>query len=472
MKYYGTNMNELINLTATQMKAGIASKQFSATELTQAHLDQIEAVNPRLNAIVTLTAELALETAQKIDQTPGNGVLQGIPVVHKDLADTAGIRTTYGSPLFKDNIPTTDAIIVERIKKAGGITLGKTNTPEFGAGSQTFNQLFGRTRNPYNKGLTCGGSSGGAAVALATRMIPLADGSDMGGSLRNPAAFCNVAGFRPSPGRVPDQNKNRGWQTLSVHGPMARTVEDIALFMSAIAGYDSRDPISIETPSAQFQDDLSRDFSDIKIAWSRDLGGIPVDERVTAVLQSARPIFETISSVEDNQPDFRDADLVFQTFRAFAFAASFAPLLSDHREHLKETVIWNTEKGIRLTVSDIADAEIKRTALYHRVRRFFEENDYHFLVCPVTQVPPFDVHKEYVTEINGVQMDTYIDWMRSCYTISSLGLPAISVPAGFTPDGLPIGIQIVGRHRDDFGVLQLAYAFQQATNFWRQAPSL
>jgi amidase len=397
------------------------------------------------------------------------GPLHGLPVAHKDLVPTRGIRTTFGSLVFKDFLPEEDALIVERLKKAGAITIGKTNTPEFGAGSQTYNEVFGETLNPYDTLKTCGGSSGGAAAALACGMLPIADGSDLGGSLRNPANFCNVVGFRPSPGRVPVWPNLAGWFPISVQGPMARTVQDIALMLSTIAGPDPRSPIAITEPSSLFSRPLERDFKGVRVAWSRDLGGLPVDSRVTEVIEGSRQVFESLGCVvEDSEPDFADADEVFKVWRAWRFELMYAELLEGHRDKIKDTVIWNIEEGMKLTGTQIGRAERKRTELYHRVREFMAT--YEFLILPVSQVPPFDVKQRYVTEINGVKMDTYIDWMKSCYFISVIGLPAISVPCGFTREGLPVGVQIVGRHQDDLGVLQLAHAFEQSTGLWRTRP--
>lgn len=460
--------------TATSLGHRIRNDDVSAAEVTRAHLETIERVNPRVNAIVTLTAEQALADADAADAALARGEvpgpLHGLPVAHKDLVDTRGVRTTLGSPIFADNVPEHDALIVERLKAAGAISLGKTNTPEFGAGSQTYNEVFGETRNPYDLTKTCGGSSGGAAVALACGMVPIADGSDLGGSLRNPANYCNVVGFRPSPGRVPVWPSTAAWYPLSVQGPMARTVEDVALMLSAIAGPDPRSPIAIEEPGDRFRVRLDRDLSGVRIAWSRDLGGLPVDPRVSAVLEPARSVFEDLGcDVTDGEPDFAGADEAFQVWRAWRFEMAFGGLLDEHRDRMKDTVIWNIEAGRKLSGPDVSRAEARRTELYHRVRIFLDEHE--FLVCPVSQVPPFDIEQRYVTEINGVQMETYIDWMRSCYYISVTGCPAISVPCGFTDDGLPVGIQIVGRHHDDLGVLQMAYAFQQATEFWKRTPA-
>jgi len=291
-------------MKATELVARIRARQVSVTEVVEAHLAQIERLNPKVNAIVTLTAERALADARAKDAALARGdaagALLGLPVAHKDLVPTRGIRTTYGSPIYRDHVPDEDALIVERIRTAGAVTLGKTNTPEFGAGSQTFNEVFGRTLNPYDPGRTCGGSSGGAAVALACGMVPIADGSDMGGSLRNPASFCNVVGLRPSPGRVPVWPSEAAWFTFSVQGPMARTVEDAALLLSAIAGPDRRSPIAIAEPGERFRAPLGRDFRGVRIAWSRDLGGLPVDRRVTAVLDAPEDqVFEHASLVRE-----------------------------------------------------------------------------------------------------------------------------------------------------------------------------
>lgn len=465
--------SEICFMTAQELALHIRQRDLSAVEVMEAHLRQIERVNPIVNAINTLVPDRAMDGAKAADEALANGqalgVLHGLPVAHKDLIPTKGIRTTRGSPIFKDDVPTENALIVDRMQAAGAVTIGKTNTPEFGAGSQTFNPVFGATLNPYDTSRTCGGSSGGAAVALATGMVPLADGSDTGGSLRNPAAFCNVVGFRTSPGRVPTYPKNVGWFTYSVAGPMGRTVGDTALLLSVLAGPDPKSPIAITEPGSKFNVDLRRDFRGTRIAWSRDLGGLPIDRRVTAALESQRHVFGDLGCVvEEGEPDFTDADEVFKLWRAWVFELGYTDLIAEHRDLIKDTVIWNAEAGLSITGPQLARAEAKRTELYHRVREFMEE--YEFLVLPVTQVPPFPVDQEYITEIEGVQMETYIDWMKSCYYITVTGLPAISVPCGFTPEGLPIGIQIVGRHQDELGVLQLAYAFEQATQVWRTRP--
>ncbi len=467
---YHLVMDELCFLPATHLLHLLRDKKLSSEELVKAHLQQIGAVNPSVNAVVTLVAEQALEKARAIDNAfikgESRGLLHGLPVLHKDLQETKDIRTTYGSSIYQDFIPDFDSLVVERLKNAGAITLGKTNTPEFGAGSQTFNEIFGETRNPYDLTKTCGGSSGGAAVALACGMTPLADGSDMGGSLRNPASFCNVVGLRPSPGRVPSYPSNLGWFTLSVDGPMARTVADVALMLAALAGPDARSPISINEAGSKFLQPLERDFKHTKIAWVTF--GLPFQSEVKEIVDAQRKIFEDLGCiVEEVEPDFTEADFIFKTLRAWSFAVSHEEHLKNHRDKLKDTIIWNTEEGLKLSARDVARAEVARTNLYHTTRTFMERYD--FMILPTVQVLPFDIKQRYISDINGVKMDTYIDWMKSCYFVSTIGHPALSVPCGFA-NGLPVGLQVVGRHQDDLGVLQLGYMLEQATQVWKQKP--
>ena len=465
--------SELCFLTAVELQGLVRRREVSVAEVVEAHLDRIAEVNPPLNAIVTLVDERAREVAQRQDamlargQDPGP--LTGLPIAHKDLFSTEGIRTTRGSPVFADDVPDRNALIVERSQNAGAITLGKTNTPEFGAGSHTFNPVFGVTRNPYGLDRTCGGSSGGAAVALAARMLPIADGSDLGGSLRNPAAFCNVVGLRTAPGRVPSWPNNDPWATLGVEGPMARTVDDVALLLSALAGPDDRCALSIAEPGARFYPLPERDFEGVRLGWSPDLGGLPVERPIRDVLSNAVATFDTLGArVDETFPDLSGADEVFRVMRSLRFAAAFGALIENHRDKVKRTIIGNAEAGLALSAADVSRASAKRGELYHRVREFMRSCE--FLLCPVTQVLPFPSDWEYPTEIEGVEMHTYIDWMQSCSRISVLGLPAISVPAGFTEDGLPVGLQIVGRRNDELGVLQLARAFERATGHWRRVP--
>ena len=466
-------------VSAVEMAAMLSAGEISARELLEAHLTRIDTVNPLVNALVTMTPESALERAAEADEAHARGeslgLLHGLPVAHKDLAFTAGVRTTWGSPIFADFVPDSDSLVVERQRRAGAVTVGKTNTPEFGAGSHTFNPVFGRTRNPYDLGRTCGGSSGGAAVALAARMLPLCDGSDLGGSLRNPAAFCNVVGFRPSPGRVPSSTAQDAWFPLSVDGPMARTVADVAFYLRALAGPDPRSPVSISESPEVFAGSLDRDLTGVRVAWSPDAGGLPVDSTITAALASVPDILSDLGcEVIAAWPDLSDAAGIFQARRAWAFALNFGPLLADHRELMKATVVWNIEKGLSMTVDEYADACRRHTRLFARIDEFMspEGNGFDFLACPVTQVPPFPIEVEYPTEIEGTHLETYIDWMRTCSDITVTTHPAISVPAGFTPDGLPVGLQLVGRHRADRAVLELASAWERATGYGERPPEL
>jgi len=446
----------------------IRARKASATEVVKAFIAQIERVNPQVNAIVTFVPELALKAAKQADR---RSRYAGLPIAYKDLMPTKGIRTTFGSLVFSQNVPNEDGAVVERLSALGTVTLGKTNTPEFGAGSQTFNKVFGATRNPYDLTRTCGGSSGGAAAAVASGMLPFADGGDLAASLRNPGNYCNVVGFRPTPCRVPAYPESNAWNTLSVLGPVARTVSDCAFLLSGMAGPDPRSPTTIAEPGEIFLRSLKRNFKKTRIAWSKDLGGLPVEPSVTRVLEQQRKTFKDLGCIiEEAEPDFTGATESFETLRAVGFFHKVGPLLKEHRDKLKDTVVWNVEEGRRRSAEDVARAEALRSALYHRMRKFLETYD--FLVCPVNQLPPYPVTTEWPREVAGVKMTNYLDWMKSCYYITVTSHPAISVPAGFTKDNLPVGIQIVGRYRDDFGVLQIAHAFEQATQAWKRRPAI
>ncbi len=462
-------------MSAVEMAGLIRAKKLSAREALAAHLKQIERVNPKVNAIVTLVPEMAAEAAAKADELQAQkktlGPLHGLPVAHKDLVETRGIRTTFGSPLYKDYIPAADDLIVERLRHAGAITIGKTNTPEFGAGSQTFNKVFGATHNPYDLTKTCGGSSGGAAVALACGMVPVADGSDTGGSLRNPAAFCNVVGFRPSIGRVPNPKAAFAWSTLSTSGCLGRSVADLALALSTVAGPDSRAPLSIQEPGEHFARPLDRNFKGVRVAWFKNLGGVPFDPRVRAVVDGHRKAFESLGCiVEQAEPDFAPAEISFRVLRAWTSANTYGERLKQHPDAFKDTLKAEIEEGLRLTGPELARAETAHGVIWRNFQAFLEK--YQYFVLPTTQVPAFDITTPYPTEIAGVKFESYIDWMKSCWYISATGNPAASVPGGFTPEGLPIGLQIVGRDKDDFSVLQMAHAFEQATGFGRKRPAI
>ncbi len=467
-------MDDLCFLPAVTLARRLHEGDVSAREVLAAHLAQIEATNPAVNAIVTLATERAEAAAAEADERFARneplGSLHGLPIAHKDLALTAGLRTTFGSPIFADFVPTQDDLFVDRIRAAGAIVVGKTNTPELGAGSQTFNPVFGPTRNPYDLARTAGGSSGGAAAALASGMVPIADGSDLGGSLRNPASFCNVVGFRPSPGRVPSWPSLNSRERLAVDGPMGRTVQDAALLLSVMAGPDPRVPISLPDPGDGFAPPLDADVATPLVAWAPSCGGaMPVDAEVAFAVDAARDAFASIGCrTQEAFPDLDGAREVFFTMRAHAFASNLGPLLDEHRDHMKATVVWNIEEGRKLTGTDLGAAERRWTTLTERVAVFF--TTYDFLVMPVSQVAPFGVHLEFPTEVDGTPMATYLDWMESCWSITVTEHPAISVPCGFTDDGLPIGVQIVGRRGDDLGVLRLAYAYEQATQVSLRRP--
>ncbi|MGY1770135.1 amidase [Blastococcus sp. SYSU D00813] len=451
---------------ATELAALLRAREVSARELLEAHLARIERVDGELNAIVTLDPEGARAAADVADAglAAGDpvGPLHGLPVAHKDTHATGGMRTTWGSPLHADHVPAADELVVERLRRAGAIRVGKTNTPEFAAGSHTFNTLFGATHNPYRHGLSAGGSSGGAAAALAAGLVPVAEGSDMGGSLRNPAAFCGVAGLRPTPGRVPTWPAPMAWSQLSVQGPMGRTVGDVALTLSAIAGPDPRVPISLDGPGAGFAAPLPEELAGLRVAWAPDLGGrVAVDPVVRAALAPAVRLFEGLgATVEEACPDLGGADDVFGTLRAWLFEAAYGELGRRSPDLVKEAIRWNAEQGARLTGADLARAEQEHTRLYERVVGFFERYD--VLLAPTTQVLPFPVEQEYPTEIDGVELTNYLEWMRSCTLITPTGCPALSVPAGLTPDGLPVGLQVVGPPRADRRVLEVGHAFERA----------
>ncbi|HTK94897.1 MAG TPA: amidase [Terriglobales bacterium] len=464
-------MTDICFTSARKLAALLSKRKISAVELVGAFIAQVERVNPKLNAIVTFLPEQALKAAKALDRKKQKSLFAGLPIAYKDNVPTKGIRTTFGSPIFEKNVPGEDHLLVQRLSAAGAITLGKTNLPEFAAGSQTFNAVFGATLNPYDVSKTCGGSSGGAAVAVACGMLPFADGGDLAASLRNPANYCNVVALRPTPGRVPSWPAPNAWNTLSVLGPVARTVEDAAFLLSAMAGPDLRSPVSIAEPGSIFLKKLGRSFRKTRIAWSRNLGGLPIDSRVTAVLEKQKKVFTELGGiVEDAEPDFSGATEAFETLRAQGFLQAYGGFYRTRRGDLKDDVAWNIEQGLRSTPEQIARATALRSELYQRMRAFLEKYD--FLVCPVNQLPPYPVETEWPREIAGVKMTNYLDWMKSCYFITITSHPAISVPAGFTPEGLPVGIQIVGRFRDDFGVLQLAHAFEQANPCWKKRPAL
>ncbi|MGZ4442560.1 MAG: amidase [Nocardioidaceae bacterium] len=463
--------------TAREMVAAVAAREVSARELLDLHLDRIAATNPAVNAVVSLDAERARERAEEADRQTARrepvGPLHGLPFAFKDTHEVAGWRTTFGSPLRADYVPKRDELIVERIRAAGVVTLGKTNVPEWAAGSHTFNPIFGTTCNPFDLSRSAGGSSGGAAAALASGMVPLADGSDMGGSLRNPASFCNVVGLRPSVGRLPAGPSTNVWELPSTGGPMARNVEDLALLLSVVAGPSRRAPLSLETPGRTFAEPLAAGaLEGARVALSLDLGGaFQVDHAVADVVGAQAAVFAAAgATVTDAHPVLHGADAAFRTLRAWLFQHRFRSLLAKRPDGFKQSLRENIELGADLTGEDVARAYQQLTSIQDRVRTFFSTHD--VLALPVSQVPPFSADEEYPSAINGESQATYLDWMRSAYLITVTGCPAISVPAGFTPEGWPVGIQLVAAPRNERRLLEIAYAFEQATRVGDRRPTL
>ncbi len=451
--------SDLIRKTATEVVALLKSREVHPGDLLDALEARISEVDGTINALPTLCIDRARARAADADT---DNLLAGLPVAIKDLVAVEGVRTTFGSPIFADNVPEQSDILVETLEAEGALIYAKANTPEFGAGANTFNEVFGRTVNPWNTSRSVAGSSGGSAAALASGTAWLASGSDLGGSLRNPASFCGIVGFRPSPGRVAHGPADLPFMSMSVEGPMARTVPDVALFLDAMAGQHPVDPLSLARPAESFRDAVAARRKPARVAFSPDLGGItPVDPEVARVVEQAARVFEDLGcTVVEASPDFRDVQMIFQTLRAVQFAASKKALLESHRDQLKPEVIWNIEKGLALGMDEIARAELARGQLYHRVEQFFRDHD--LLLSPATIVPPYPVEHRYVEECNGHSFSNYIEWCTVAYAITCSSCPALSVPAGFTDDGLPVGLQIVGKPRGEADLLSAAALYEEA----------
>jgi amidase len=450
---------------ATGLVRLFRSRKASPLEVMQGVLARIDQVNPAVNAYVTVAREAALRAARTATTALRRGAqlppLYGVPVSIKDLTPTKGIRTTWGSKIFEQHVPAEDALIVQRLKAAGAIVVGKTNTPEFGAGANTFNAVFGATRNPWNLALTCGGSSGGAAVALATGMGPIAQGTDLGGSLRIPAAFCGVVGFRTTPGLIPVYPREMAWDSLSVTGPMAWTVADTALMLSVVAGPDDKAPLSYDVDTREFLKAVKTpSVKGWRVAWTPDLNGlIPVDAEVVRVAEGATKVFRSLGArVEAGCPDFSEVNDIVLATRGLSMAALHGDKLAQWKDQMQQGLVWNIEQGLRLTPQEIGRGERLRTLLWHRVRAFLGSRD--LLILPTAAVLPFPVEQPYPTAINGKPLDNYTQWFFLTYGITVTGLPAISVPCGFTRSGLPVGLQIVGRRRQEAAVLRAAAAFE------------
>ena len=445
----------------------------------RAALDQIDAYNPRVNAIIGLRDPAALlAEARERDEAFASGArpgpLCGFPLAVKDLAAVRGLPLTKGSPILRDHVADADSLMVERLRAAGVIFIGKTNTPEFGLGSQTTNSVHGATRNAYDPKLTAGGSSGGAAVALALRMMPVADGTDVGGSLRNPAGWNNVFGFRPSPGRAPADLLDAWLPSMSVAGPMARSVEDLGLLLSVQAGHDDRQPFSLDGDGAVFRGPLEADMRGKRIAWAGDFGGaMPFEPGVLELCRTALKAFEEIGCiVEEARPNFPFADLwrAFTNLRAWQTGANLREFYGDPNTRLlmKPEAIYEVECGLKLSAFDISAASAVRTRWHHAMLRFFERFD--AFVLPTAQVFPFDVGTMWPRQIAGRAMGSYHEWMQCAVPATMAGSPALAAPAGFSASGLPMGIQIVGPHRSDLDVLRLGHAYDQATRWPERRP--
>ena len=466
-------MNPLVKLTARQAVELLKKREVTPLELIDAALQRIEETDGTLNALPTLCAERARSHAEKLMSKtavgPPRRYLYGLPLAVKDLNDVAGVRSTKGSPIFANHIPEQSDYLVETIEGKGGIVLAKSNTPEFGAGGNTFNEVFGKSHNPWNTAMTCGGSSGGSAVALATGQVWLATGSDLSGSLRLPASFCSVVGLRPSPGRVAHGPKPLPFGTLWVEGAMGRTVGDVALFLDTQAGRHPGDPISFPAPELSYVSAVDNAMPPRRVAFTPDLGIARVDREVKEVCEKAARQFESMgATVEEDTIDLHDAEETYQTLRSAQFVASYLPLLETHRDQLKPEVIGSIEKGLQLTAGEIARAELARGAVFHRTAEFFRRYD--LLLCPTAAVPPFDVNARYVTEINGVRLDNYISWALITFALTLTACPAISVPCGFTRSGLPVGLQIVGPWAREEAVLSAAALFEQVSGLAAELP--
>lgn len=475
-------MTDYVDMSLSELAAAIRTATISPSEALHAHLSRIDEVNDAINAVVTRVDDAATERARLADaeviaaRREGRELptLFGVPLTHKDSIPTAGIRTTFGSPIYRDNVPETSALMIQRMHAAGVNSTGKTNIPEFAAGSHSFNPLFGTTRNPYDLGTSAGGSSGGAAAAIAAGIQPAGDGSDTGGSLRTPGSFCNLIGYRPSHGRIPMLSARNPRTWMSRHGFLARTVDDIRLLMQAVAGPDPASPGSLPVDNS-FATPVPaelQDLSGLRIGWSADLGlGLPVEQRVLDVLQPHAATLTGLGAfVDEAVPDLTDAEEVFQTTRAFDFATLYHDLVAEHRNEIKDAVVWNVDKGTALRTVDLISANAARARLDSAVRDYFYTHD--VLITPAVQLAPFDANLEFPTEVAGAPTPNYLDWMRAATTISATGLPCLSVPAGFTPEGLPVGLQIVTADGNDRLLLRVAEVFGQATQYADRRPNL
>jgi amidase len=453
---------KLWTLSARDLYALLVREEITPLDTLDALEQRVAAVDPIVNALPTLCFDRARDYAKRLMTKPisERGALKGIPVAIKDLTEVQGVRSTHGSPIFAHHVPQKSDLMVERLEAEGALIYAKSNTPEFGAGAHTFNPVFGATRNPWNTALSAAGSSGGAAVALATGMAWLAQGSDFGGSLRNPASFNNVVGLRPTPGRVAYSRKGRFDSSFSVEGPMARTVADLAFFLDAMTGDDRRDPISKPRPAISFLDAALSRRKPLRIAFSEDLGITPVDPRIRHVLRGAiQKLTAADFVVEEVHPDVSDAAAIFHVLRANSYALSMSELLRTHRDQLKPDIVWNIEAGLALSPDEVRQAELARTALMQRVADFF--GDFDVLLCPATIVPPFPIDKRYVDSCDGHVFSNYIEWLTIVSVATLAGCPALSLPCGFTDTVLPVGLQMIGPANGEASLLSAAGLFEE-----------
>ena len=467
-------MNPLIKLTAREAVSKLRTGEITPLNLIDAAEERISETDSAVNALPTLCLDRARERATHL--TSGSPVrtdsawLAGLPIAVKDLNDVQGVRTTYGSPLFADHIPDGSDVMVEHLEDNGALVIAKSNSPEFGHGANTFNEVFGQTLNPWNTAMTCGGSSGGSAVALASGQAWLATGSDLGCSLRTPAAFCSVVGLRPSPGRVARSRVRLPYDNLWVQGPMARNVGDVAMMLDALVGQHPLDPISLAAPSAPYQAAVDNPRPPKRVAWSRDLGGItPVDGKVAEICERAvQRLSELGAEVVEASPDLSDAREIFHVLRANQFVGDLAPIIESNRDKVKPEVIWNLEQGYKLTAEKLAEAERGRGLLAQRAAAFFD--DFDVLITPATIVAPFDVNIRAVNRCNGHEFENYFDWYTIAYAITATSLPALSLPCGFTADGLPVGLQVIGPPRGEASLLSAAQSMEDLFNIATLVP--
>jgi amidase len=457
-------MTQACDLSAVEARRLIGAKQLSAVELLRSCIERIEAVNPTLNAMVATCYERAEAEARRADAATVKGeplgALHGLPVGIKDLNNTEGLRTVFGSPIFKDNVPSADEVVVAAVRKAGAIVIGKTNVPEFGAGANTTNPVYGPTGNPFDPKRICGGSSGGSAVALATNMVPIATGSDTGGSLRTPSALCGVIGFRVSPGLVPTDKRSIGWTTYGIQGPMGRTVADTALLLSAMAGSDLVDPLSGPVDPASFRDPPAIDLSRLRVAFTEDLGFAPVAQSIRKLFRERTAKFRSVFRTSAEAcPDFGEANKAAWIIRGVHFVAAHKQNYEKHRDLLGPNVLYNVEAGLKMTAPEIAWAMAEQTQIYRRYHAFME--NYDLLICPAASVPPFPVEQLYCAEIDGRKLDNYVHWIAITYGLTLTGAAVITMPLGLDHTGTPFGVQLATRRGGDRFLLGAAQAIEQ-----------